>query len=527
MIFDQPRPPRPEFSPMSLLRALWKQRVCLLLTWALLSSAAVLVVRRLAAIYRAQAVIVVEAQGLSEKYVTATVDGDLQGRLESIRQQILSYNRLVNIIEEFGLYAEDRSSMTREELVARMRKDIDTPLEKGWGRERPGAFRVAYQGRNPAVVAAVANCLGNLFVEENSRSRQEQAAGASEFMERELREAKKRLEGQEGRLSAYKLQYNGELPQQENTLLAGLSQLQMQLQGVQDGMTRVDQNRLMLENALGSARVTEATLSQMATQMTPAASGAGAAASLLPPKKSEKLKVDLDAMLSRYSPDHPDIRRLQAELARVEKLEESEPAAASGTVEPASSGPLDAASVARLAAAPQMAQTLLRERERVEDLKSQLALAAKQVEAMQSDRRRILDEIAAVRARLAKLPLREQELTAVTRDYEISKTNYQSLLDKKLAANLAASMERNQKTEKFRVLEPARVPEQPIKPDRNLLSAAGCALSLLLATAVALGRELKKDVLLGEWELPPQVYVLGRISHISPPVRSFHADPGR
>jgi hypothetical protein len=119
--------------------------------------------------------------------------------------------------------------------------------------------------------------------------------------------------------------------------------------------------------------------------------------------------------------------------------------------------------------------------------------------------------MSATQARVGKLPLREQEMAQITRDYEISKANYRSLLDKKNAAEMATDMERRQKSERFTIIDPARAPEKPVQPNRPLLYTLASVLSLVLGLAVGFGREYRKGVLLGEWELPPDLNIIGRL----------------
>jgi uncharacterized protein involved in exopolysaccharide biosynthesis len=131
------------------------------------------------------------------------------------------------------------------------------------------------------------------------------------------------------------------------------------------------------------------------------------------------------------------------------------------------------------------------------------------------ERQKLLVDVADMQSRISRLPLREQELARVTRDYENTRQNYQSMLDKKLAADVAANMERRQKAERFVMLEMARRPERPIKPKKPVFYGAGVAASLGLGLVLAIALELRKGVLLGEWELPPDVVVLGTIPRIS------------
>jgi len=130
---------------------------------------------------------------------------------------------------------------------------------------------------------------------------------------------------------------------------------------------------------------------------------------------------------------------------------------------------------------------------------------------LEKRRERVLGDVAAVQGRMDKLPMREQQLASLTRDYETSKANYKSLLDKKLAAEMAANMERWQKAERFVMLDVARVPEKPTSPNRVMFMAAGLIMSLVLAAGVAFLLETRRNVFLGEWELPAGTVVVGRV----------------
>ena len=163
--------------------------------------------------------------------------------------------------------------------------------------------------------------------------------------------------------------------------------------------------------------------------------------------------------------------------------------------------------------------------ERVQSLKMQISVAAKEIQAAEREHQRLILAITNLESRVQRLPIREQQLTSITRDYEITKTNYRSLLERKMGADVAAEMERRQKAERFVMLELARTPEKPIKPKREMLSAGGAAMGLLLGLVLAVAMDLRKGVLLGEWELPAGVVILGRIPAIAPVRRAGSASP--
>ena len=250
------------FSALSILRTIWKRKIRITVAWILFALCAAAVVRSLPTVYLAETVVLIDSQKIPEKFVSATVGDDLEERIASIRQMLLSGAELKKVIEEFGLYREERKTHFEEEILEMMRKDIAISLESAMPgssnkTKRPGAFRIGYQGGQPAVVMQVANRLTDLYVEQNLRTREGQAAGTSDFLDTQLREAKKHLDELEAAVSTYKLAHNGELPQQEAALSGTLSRLQIELEANRDAINRAQQTKVILE---GSANAMEATI---------------------------------------------------------------------------------------------------------------------------------------------------------------------------------------------------------------------------------------------------------------------------
>src|SRR5262245_16037101 len=129
--------------PLSILRMLWKQRVAVLAVWLVLIVATFVIVKKLPAVYTAQALVLVDSQKIPERYVSPAVNTDVQDRLATITQQIMSSSRLLSIIESYDLYHDERKSMVQEEIIELMHRDIKTTVERGWTGGRPGAIRVA------------------------------------------------------------------------------------------------------------------------------------------------------------------------------------------------------------------------------------------------------------------------------------------------------------------------------------------------------------------------------------------------
>jgi polysaccharide biosynthesis transport protein len=178
------------------------------------------------------------------------VSSDLQQRLNSITQQILSRTRLEGIINKLNLYSDERGRKTQDDLVERMRKDIDVELVRSAADREVTAFNVYYSSKNPRIAQQVTSELTNLFITENLESRRHQAEQTTQFLQSQLGDARQKLAEQEERLRKYKDQYLGELPGQLQSNMQILSGLQSQVQGEQDALGRARQQNTYLQSLL-------------------------------------------------------------------------------------------------------------------------------------------------------------------------------------------------------------------------------------------------------------------------------------
>lgn len=518
----------PGFSPFSLLRAVWKNKLLGGSVALLVAAAGVAITFRLPAIYQADALILVDPQKIPERFVASTVNTDVQDRLATINQEIQSSTRLQKIIDEFNLYPQQRLTHTPEEVIAIMRRDIQTILERGVGGNRPGAFRIIYQGRDPDVVAKVVERITQFYIDENLRTRELQAQGTYSFMESKLRDAKKELDEQELALTRYKLEHNGQLPQQENSLNAALSRLQVELQGNQDATNRAQQNKLVLENTLAAAQDVESTLAKQAKEMMAAAEKPDEVPVPdpnvpKPHRPSDDVEAQLKSLQLRYTDQHPEVRRLRALLTAMRAEERQEDLAAK-----AAARRLVASKTGSGEGKDEKFEPLVPERaqahERVVGLKAQLAANARELQARATERERILSEMGTYQRRIDELPVRDLEMSALTRNFDFSRNYYNSMLSKETEAEIATDLEKRQKAETFRVLDPPQRPQKPIKPKREVLCAMSVIFGIVLGLITAIGREMQAGVILGEWELPAGVTILGRVCRIQPAVTTLVED---
>ena len=515
-----------QFSPLSVARMLWKNRLSIFLLWAVLTAIAMLLVSRRPNIYRAEAVILVDSQKIPENFVSSTVQVSLQDSINSISKQVLSTDNLMKIVDDFDLYPEAKEKRSVEELVDRIRsKDLTVKLERSLTGKSSGAFRISFDGLDPNVTVQVVNRVTDLFIRENVKTRGQRAQGTSQFIETQMDQAKKALEEQEANLSKYKLKWSGELPQQETVLMSELAMKRAELQSNQENQNRAEQNRLMLENSISYAETSLTSASRALTQAlnTPQTVVRGVPVvqgQEPPPLASIVLEAQLNAARLRYYDDHPEVKRLRLDLEQVKASEAKSAAAANAQrgknpVDKNEKAPERILLTAPQTAIAQLQDDVKREKDRLANLKAQYEVVNKEIATRKADRLSLVAQIGDNQTRVGKLPIREQQMAALTRDYEISKLNYRNLHDKKVSADISAEMERSEQSERFTIAEPPHVPTTPVAPNRLLYNIVGCLAAMALSLSFFLGLELQKDRFLGEWELPSHVSVLGRIPNIT------------
>src|SRR5712664_4780657 len=182
--------------------------------------------------YTSQTLVLVDQPTVPIEYVRPVVSEDLNHRLASMKEQILSRTRLQPIVEKFGLYAEVRGRVHIEDLVERLRTAVEIkPLEPTPGtqsRQLPG-FYVNVTFDNPEIAQQICSEITSMFLEQNARERKQQANETTSFLSKQLEEAKKNLVDQDAKLAQFKQQYLGSLPEQEQSNLSILTGMNAQL----------------------------------------------------------------------------------------------------------------------------------------------------------------------------------------------------------------------------------------------------------------------------------------------------------
>jgi polysaccharide chain length determinant protein (PEP-CTERM system associated) len=429
-------------------------------------------------VYKATTLILVQPQRVPESYVRATITDSVAGRLSTIGQEILSRTRLEKVIQEFNLYSEVRNNLPMEGIVGMMRNAVEVKVQANSQNERTqNSFSISFEGKDPKTVMMVTNKLASLFIEENLKARESQAEGTSEFLSKELMGMEERLKRQEQTIRDFRERAMGQLPQQLDANLRILERLQQQLQTTSENMRAAEGRSMLLQNEIEQLKM-QGQFSRSQRLHGDMGSGTEDMGRQSIPEdpliiQLNNLKQELASAQSKYKETHPDVIDVKKKIAnlerRVKALFERQETEKTESLFLSTLNPNTARLIAQYT--EQYKSALLeanRGKEEAKNLKEQISIYQKRIE---------------------DTPRREQEIALLTRDYDLLKTNYQSLMDKKIQAQMAENLERKQQSEQFKILDPARIPEKPIKPDRNKILLMGGVLGLAAGLGLAWFRE--------------------------------------
>jgi polysaccharide chain length determinant protein (PEP-CTERM system associated) len=405
--------------------------------------------------YRSETVIIVEQQEVSQHYLLPNAAFDVQEWLQSMTQQILSRTRLEKIIDRFHLYEPGKGPRDSEALVEKMRQDIKIDLVQAPGR--PGelsAFKISYSAANPALAQQVTNELTSLFIDENLHNQQRLSENTTEFLGGQLEQARNSLAQQEERLRDFKARNLGELPEQWQSNAQILSGLETRLQAAEESLDEAGQQQVYLESLPQY---------QNLSSQGDNAEGSVAATAGSVDEQLDRLNTKLAELSTRYTSNHPDVRHIKEQIAAAERLKQQLEALPGSQSTKTTMN--SAAGLGAFAHTPMEGQ-IRANRLKIAHREQEVKRLEKQIELYQSH--------------LNLTPLREQELAAITRDYNESRSTYESLLAKKTQSEMATNLQKSQQEELFSIIDPPNLPMKPYWPNRFKLSVLGMILGMVL-----------------------------------------------
>jgi polysaccharide chain length determinant protein (PEP-CTERM system associated) len=421
-------------------------------------------------LFESKTMILVVPQKVPGDVVKPIISQETGSRITTVSQQILSRSNLEKIIQDFQLFADEPAKKTfMEDKVESVSKRIAIQVTRTGSKEGEEAFSIAYIDHDPNTAMRVANALASNFIEANLQTREETAAGTSDFLEVELEGMRDRLEQLDSKLRDYRKQYMGELPEQLDANLRILESLGKQLDDRKERL-RSERSRLVIvENEIDQLK---RDLDRERSQVPGVARGTDAQADRSAPTLPQ-LYDQLAGMRAAYTDIHPDVIRLQKKIEDMQR--ELNRRSSERTAEPG------------VTPAPEGIQSVTSNQ--LADRSRQRMSIQADIGNLQQDVVKVEREIREYQQRIERTPKREEELRSLKRDYENLQTTYDSVLKRKLEAGMAVNLEKKKKGEQFRVLDYAKVPEKPFSPDIKKI--------FLISLAIGLGTGLGIIYMLG------------------------------
>ena len=478
-------PLRPDMDLRDYLEVLGRRKWLIIFSFLFVLFGAVVYIVVVPPQYKSTTTILIIPQRVPEAFVQSTVSIGVEGRLATIVQQVTSRTVLTKVMDELNLFPKRRRKAMPEDVIGEVRKRIE--IDVAQDRRRDGsadAFSISFAYEDPKLAMLTASRLASLFIDENLRTREQQAVGTAEFLESQLQETKKKLEIQEEKVKRYKLHFMGELPQELQSNLNKLTRLQDYYRTNAERLRAAEDRKTFLEVRLSTLE------RSVSISPSPVPGGHTPQITEDPARLLLQKRAQVAELASKYTDRYPDLVRLRREVADLEKRIKETNKEAVSSVAGDIPGAFDNTSSAATS-------TFDREREEMRLLKAQITSANTEISSLKNEGERIQKEIAAFQQKVDVAPRREQELIALTRDYDNLKNSYNELLKKRLDANISQNLEQRQKGEQFQVLDPANLPERPFKPDRKKVFLIAFVIASAIGFGGAVGLEMMDQTLRG------------------------------
>jgi len=428
--------------------------------------------------YTSKTLVLVEQPTVPKEFIRPVVTEDISQRLASMQQQILSRTRLEPIIQQYGLYAAEAKTVPMEDLVARLQKAIEvTPIRpmEDTSSQLPG-FNVMVTLDNPRDAQNVCSAITSMFMQENSRLREQHSENTTEFLAQQLADAKAKLDEQDGKLAAFQSRYMGSLPDDDKTNLNILMGLTSQMDATTQALSRAQQDKTFVQ----------AQLNQTLEAWQEAQNGHS-------PQTQEQQLAALQATLAqletKYTDNYPDVVRTKHDIeALKQKIAEQ---GANPQSVPQS--------------APSSKPAL--EPPAIQQLRAQIHTLDQQIGERTREQEELKQQIKLYQSRVQSTPAVEQEYKELTRGYDTALESYKELQRNRDQAAMATELERRQEGEQFSVLDPANLPDRPSFPNRILFALGGFGAGMGLGLGLAFLLEMQDTSIRNERDVEATLHL--------------------
>lgn len=461
--------------------------------------------------YTSTGTILIEQQELPAELVRSTITSFADQRIQVISQRVMTTENLFKIIQQFDLYSDERKTNTREYVLQKMRDDVGFSMvsanvidpRSGNPTKATIAFTVSYENRSPALASKVANELVSLYLQQNIDSRKERSSDATSFLSSESRRLDKEIIAQQAALEKFKQAHLNDLPEKTQLTVQFMDRSEQELRDIDLRISALNQQIVYLESQLVQINPTAQVYTSTGERI------------MAPADRLKHLRTELARVKGVYGAGHPDVIRMQREVAGLEATVKEKVSVTDLQRQ------LDDANT-KLAAAQQKYSAdhpdVIKLQRTISSLQSQLQLASRQPEAVEVsdesadnpayvqiktqreasvlERDSLIQKKADTKAKIAEYQSRlssgpevERQYATLTRDLENTQLKYREVHQKEMEAEVAENLETERKGERFTLIEPPSVPEMPTSPNRVAIVVIGLLLSLGAGVGSAVGKE--------------------------------------
>ena len=511
----------------------------LLLPALTLFGAALAVAFMMPSVYRSSAMVLIEEPDIQPDSGRASSAVSAEQRLWMTSRHVMTRANLLRIAEKFDVVGAASGTRSTDAVIESMRKSVNLEMVnadggdgKGGSRTTPTiAFTISFDGASPHQAQGVAAELTSQFLAANEQLRRRKTAEASGFFAEEARKISERISALEARLAAFKEKNYGRLPEWQALNAQMRDRAENEILDADRQIRALEERRFFLEGQLAQLKPNTPVFS------------AGGERILDPDDRLKQLQTQIAAASATYSPDHPDVIKMRREMEalkrqggevaaspqQAEELARVRSALAAAREKYSDDHPdvvklrksVDALQHSMVESGRDLPEVRVRARNPENPayiaVQAQLQGTKSELQALRSKQQSLRGRAADFGARLAQTPQVEREFLDLTRERENELKHFQEVKARQLEAQAAEAQEKDRIAERYSLIEPAQLPETPVRPNRRAIVMLGFVLSLgaglgLVALSEALDRRVRGVGALAGWSGLP---VLAAIPYIA------------
>jgi protein tyrosine kinase modulator len=467
------------------------------------------------ATYKSTATILIEQQEIPQDLVRSTVTSYADQRIQVISQRVMSSLNLKKIIKKYDLYQDAIKKDPISVVVEDMRENINLEMvsadvvdpTSGRPTQATIAFTLSFEDRSAKKAQQVANELVNLYLNENLKRRSEIASEATNFLSIEADKLSELISKLESELAIFKEEHEDSLP--------GLQQLNMSM------LDRTEQQLIETNRRIASADDRIVYLRAQLTQIDPNTTAFSETGERIYGSRDrlKTLQARYISLKAQYSPGHPDLIKIEKEMAAlsaevggVDKLEivkqlKDKEGEFATLVDRYSANHPDVKKlkfqIKQLKAELNRPSKIRKTSGAKPDNPAYIQLQA-QLNAAQAERNSLLEakqkqmeKVERIEQGLLKAPQVEREYLELSREYDNAMLKFREVKAKQMEADMSQAMEKDRKAERFSLIEPPLMPEEPYKPNRKAIFVLGLVLSIGIAIGFVVLKETLNSAIYG------------------------------